>query len=226
MCNCKKSSGSNPVRTVAQQQPVSKPANRRTATSWQAVPDTLANQALQRNIFYGDNIEDRCLAFGHLLGIGEPVSENVLLAAMEDPGYANQLLSSREAPETLMYLLGNPPEATVNFAPRYTNSELIFRAGKSLMKWGLSGFSTVNAETLQKREAACLACPNLSEPTSTLQTITASSEVKDETGKRTGNKVCALCGCVVKNKMRIATDTCPDEVPGSNGFNRWGERKR
>ncbi|MGL4599271.1 MAG: hypothetical protein ACRCYO_17245, partial [Bacteroidia bacterium] len=69
----------------------------------------------------------------------------------------------------------------------------------------------------------CLACPNLMEPTNTIQKISASSEVRDETGFRTGNKICASCGCVVKNKMRLTTDTCPIAAEGTPGINKWGE---
>jgi hypothetical protein len=167
-------------------------------------------------------LQDRCLAFGKILGLDGPVSEDVLLAALEDSNYARNLLVSRASNDFLQMLLNNPPKQK-NHAPKFSNAELISKASKALFKWGMAGFSTVSESQLAKREAACLVCPNLIEPTNTLQKVSASSEVRDETGYRTGNKICSSCGCVVKNKMRLTTDTCPVAGQEAPGINRWGE---
>lgn len=178
--------------------------------------------------FPGETLADKCLALAELLGLKDPVPERVLLAALEHNWYARRLFSTRDTMH-FQALLDNPP-ATANRAPArsaaFSNARLLAKAGTALARWGFSGFSTVPGEILAKREAACLACPNLAEPSSVLQRITASSAVSNVTGYRTGNKVCSACGCVVKNKMRLATETCPAEAPGTPGFNRWEEPLR
>lgn len=166
----------------------------------------------------GETFADKCRTFGYVLGLDNPVPQNVLVAALADSNYAKRLLMSRGQPH--MYdLLNNPPEKLSKISP----SSLIFKAGKALLQWGISGFPTVSKETLKKREDACLACPELVESTLALQKITASSKITDEVGHRTGNKSCALCGCVIRNKIRLNTETCPQEVAETPGLNRWGE---
>jgi|GEM_PF-1057685 len=219
MCNCNKSGAYSKPRPAGSAAPVVtnpvQPQRRNPATSWQQVPGQLLHS------IPGETVEDRCFAFGHLLGLQEPVPEQVLLAALDTPSYAAQLISSRGKPE-LQELLKNPPALPP--APYFTNTELVTRAGKALMRWGLSGFSLVPRQSLRRREDACLSCPNLSEPVNALQSMSASSAPGVEIGKRTGNKICGLCGCVVKNKMRLGSETCPDPMPGKAGVNRWGEK--
>lgn len=170
-------------------------------------------------------LADKCVELGILLGLNNPVSEDVLLASLDDPTYAQNLLISRGSESFMRHLLNNPPKKIVAElqSQQYSNAELISRAGKSLLKWGLSGFTMVPFEQLHKREDACLKCSNLLEPQKMLQKITASSVPTDEIGHRTGNKICLACGCVIKNKIRLATDTCPVEAAGTPGINRWGE---
>jgi hypothetical protein len=166
----------------------------------------------------GETFEEKCLTFAYMLGLNDPVPENVLYSAMNDPRYAHRLLTHRNTPY-LYELINNPPQKGAGFS----SGDLIMKAGKALFQWGLSGFPTVSAQLLKTREDACLACPFLAEPESRLQRITASSAVRDETGYRTGNMICSSCGCVVRNKMRLKTETCPVEVKETPGINRWGE---
>jgi hypothetical protein len=32
-----------------------------------------------------------------------------------------------------------------------------------------------------------------------------------------------LCGCVVLQKAKLPSETCPDPLPGQPHLNRWGE---
>ncbi len=164
---------------------------------------------------------DKCRTFSHMLGIEQTVPEKVLMAALENPRYAKKLFANRNNPN-IHDLISNPPEFRAGNYSDFSNGTLLAKAGKAILNWGLSGFATVSNETLKKREDACLSCPNLDAAKRVLQRISASSRVSDKIGERTGNKTCSICGCVVKNKMRLATDTCPEET--ISGLNRWGEK--
>ncbi|HTL82942.1 MAG TPA: hypothetical protein VL651_14610 [Bacteroidia bacterium] len=169
----------------------------------------------------GETIGDRCRTFAYMLGLDEPVPERVLTAAIENTGYMRRLLASTNNIPALYDLLNNPPSPVVRNS--FSNSELIAKAGKALMKWAVSGFPTVSKEQLKKREDACLSCPNLSEATHSIQRFSASADVTEKVGWRTGNRACASCGCVVHNKIRLATESCPEHISGNENINRWGE---
>lgn len=205
MCNCNKSSRkaiTNPVRRS------------------ESRPEFRLSNPNDWNPEEGDTLEEKCRIMGEYLKLGGPVPVHILIAAIENPSYAYRLLDSTNSPEDVQRLMGNPPALRQR---AHSNGELITKAGRALLRWGLSGFTSATQDQIARREAACLACPNLSAPKKILQKVSASSKVVDETGKRTGNKICGLCGCVVKNKMRLATDTCPDPVAETPGLNRWGE---
>jgi hypothetical protein len=172
--------------------------------------------------FLKGTMADNCLSFAHMLGLDAPVEEKVLTAAIQDAGYAKKLFASRGTPQ-LAGLLNHPPENLYRSADFFSNGGLVAKAGKAIFSWALAGFPTVSAVTLKKREDACLACPELVNSSRMLQLISASSKVSEKTGDRTGNKSCAICGCVVKNKIRLVTETCPKETGDTPGINRWGE---
>lgn len=224
MCNCKKKATVNTVSSAPAVNPPSIPMNRFTSVQSQQKP---AVREVEIDDIPGDTLKEKCAAFACLLGLSEPVSEKVMVGAVDDPSYARNLLANRNSPGVLNDLLANPPSRMYERLQKnnsgFSNSVLIAKAGKALLKWGASGFQTVSAFQLEIRENACVACPNLQEPESVLQKITASSRTGTAVGFRTGNKVCGICGCVVKNKMRLTTDTCPQEDPNAPGFNRWGE---
>jgi hypothetical protein len=171
----------------------------------------------------GETMEEKCLAFAQVLGLEKAVPEAVLIAALENPAFAKRLLVNRGT-AYLYELINNPPESLYQRRKTsFSNTELIHKAGKALLKWGFSGFTTVSAETLKKREDACLKCPELIMPETALQKYSASAKITAKVGERTGNKICSACGCVVKNKMKLSTDTCPLEDLSAEGLNRWGE---
>jgi hypothetical protein len=100
---------------------------------------------------------------------------------------------------------------------------LIAKAAKAMLRWGRSGFKTVDSATLERRENACLACPHLQDADGFHQSILAFSPQYEKTGQKTGNKVCQLCGCYAARKMRLATETCPDTDIANPSLTRWGE---
>ncbi|MBI3511857.1 MAG: hypothetical protein HY064_14445 [Bacteroidetes bacterium] len=170
----------------------------------------------------GNTIADKCQAFAYMLGLDEPVPERVLESAVENSGYMRRLLLSKDNIPVLYDLLNNPPGngTTKN---SFSNAQLISKAGKALMRWAVSGFPTVSKEKLKTREDACLSCPNLVDPVSNLQRFSAPASAGTTIGTRTGNMSCSSCGCVVQNKILLATESCPEHIAGNIAVSRWGE---
>ena len=111
------------------------------------------------------------------------------------------------------------------YAPSALAADARRRPGKAaaaMLRWGKAGFSTVDSETLERRESACLGCPNL-DPASAVQKMVLVGAVTDKVGSRLGGKVCNLCGCVVHKKIRLPTEACPDTHPVKSGLTRWDE---
>lgn len=229
MCNCNKKSSPQQFQSSVQNNSVAGNNRRRKQqaprTSQSAPPPQAQPLAVPQALeIEGDTLADKCRTFGYMLGLDQPVSETVLIAAVEEPGYARSLMAATNKPERLNDLLHHPPRLQSKVATNhYTTRKLLTKASSALMKWALNGFPTVPKATLRTREDACLACPNLTAPTNTLQQITASAAPRTELGRRTGNKSCAVCGCVITNKIRLATETCPVEDPARPGVNLWGE---
>jgi hypothetical protein len=175
----------------------------------------------------GESVDELRARFAHVLGCDKPVPLAAFLRAADDPSYCSYLLTSRGVPGFLEPLLNDPanrkylPAATEGQRP--SNGALAGRAAKAMIRWGKAGFSIADDETIARREAACLACPHLSEPTAVLQKLLPSKPAEDTLGRRTGEKVCAECGCQVAKKMRLPSEHCPVEDATRPGFTRWGE---
>jgi hypothetical protein len=169
-------------------------------------------------------LSQQCRQFADILGLDGPVTEKVLMTALENETYARNLLISKESPQLLKRLLDNPPK------PRSSNQEfssinLIGKAAGALLRWGSTGFTKAGPTMIERRETACLACPHLAEPQGVLQNIVPSAGLKEAAGYRTGKKVCGLCGCNVSNKIRLVSEHCPDIDADDNGLTRWGESR-
>jgi hypothetical protein len=166
---------------------------------------------------------------GGVLGLDGPVPMPVLLRALEDPGFASDLITCRSAPAFLAALFDDkrtrayaPAAAAAETAPTSTVA-LAGKAAQALARWARSGFSTVDADVLERRETACLGCPNLAEPDSLLQKMVPTDAASDRVGSRLGRKVCKLCGCVASKKIRLPTEACPGPHPARAGVTRWDE---
>lgn len=164
------------------------------------------------------DMADKCREMGELLGLSEPVSEAVLLGALNDSAYAHNLLVTRKNPAFLQHLLKNPPkiENDPQQADEKSSLELVKKATEAMWKWAKTGFSTVEQAVLDKRYNTCLQCPNLKEPPKKMVYKVVSANQSDD-------KICDLCGCVVANKVRLPSEACPDRHPTLPGVNRWEE---
>jgi hypothetical protein len=176
----------------------------------------------------GESLDELRARFARVLGRQDPVPLAAFLRATDDPAYCSYLLVSRDAPGFLEPLLQDPANARYEpaVASPQSNAALAGRAAKALVKWGRAGFSVADADTIARRESACLACPHLGEPKAALQRVMPAKAVSPEPGRRTGNKVCTQCGCQVAKKIRVPTEQCPVDDPVRAGFSRWGEARQ
>lgn len=166
---------------------------------------------------------------GEVLGLDRPVPMPVLLRALDDPGFAGDLITCRRSPAFLTALFDD--RRTRAYAPAAEAADvsplkLAGKAATAFARWGKAGFSAVEPDVLERRETACLACPHLGEPQSMLQKLVPTVAKTDRVGSRLGGKVCTLCGCVASKKIRLPTEACPGEHPLRAGLNRWEEPAR
>jgi len=159
------------------------------------------------------SLAQQCEHMRLVLGVEREVPEAALLAAVENPAYADNLLTCRRDPELLDYLLANPP-------PRRggpSNVDLMARGARAIALWAKAGFTVVDDATLRRRLEACGICPDLCKPPRSSLLYRAAGADLD------AKSVCGRCGCVVNNKARLPTETCPAPHPEIAGRNRWDE---
>jgi hypothetical protein len=161
-------------------------------------------------------LEERCRDLADTLGLDDPVPVEVLEAAVHDETYAHNLLASRRSPSLLRHLLAHPPKARSDGAPpELRNGELAKRAAVALLRWGAVGFSVVDSATLERRRTACLRCPNVTgAPRARIYKLALADE---------SSMICGLCGCSVRTKTKMPSESCPAEDPELPGTSRWGE---
>lgn len=164
------------------------------------------------------SIEDGCRQLATLLGLGAPVAPGVLVAALQSEEYARNLLTCRRTPAFLAVLLDNP----VRMQPQELHADqgtmaLMKTASQALARWSKVGFSVVDDAVRERRLHACLVCPNLR--------TSGAAQPLAFTAMQTHAR-CALCGCDVEKKARMASEMCPGEDPGVPGQNRWGQLLR
>jgi hypothetical protein len=171
-----------------------------------------------------DSLDDLRTRLATAIGWTEPVPVAAFVRAVSDPMYAAALITSRNTPGFLEPLLNDP--RNLRYLPavkEISNARLAANAAKAMLQWGKSGFSVADAETIERRENACLSCEHLTEPKKLLQKLMPAGASRDEVGRRVGNRVCDMCGCQVSKKMRLPTEACPSAHQTLVGLSRWRE---
>lgn len=161
-------------------------------------------------------LDDQRAQLGRILGLDSAVPDQVFEAAVENSTYATNLLVCRRQPELLDLLLSKPPKRRAN--AEIPTAELVRKGVEALWKWGRAGFSVVDETVLQRRLAACEACPHLSAPPDGQRLLYALAGAMGE-----HKPVCQLCGCIVTRKARLGSEACPDPHPATPEMSRWGE---
>jgi hypothetical protein len=176
-----------------------------------------------------DSLDELRARLADAIGWREPVPAAALLRAVSEPAYAAALITSRNMPGFLEPLLNDPrnaryapPPATATGA-KLSNVELLSRAAGAMLRWGKAGFTVAGSDVIARRETACLSCDHLRDPDRLLQQLLPSAPITDEIGRRTGNKVCDLCGCSIAKKIRLPAEACPGAHPTMAGMSRWLE---
>jgi hypothetical protein len=160
--------------------------------------------------------------FAQIFAGSPEIPDAVIRRALVDSTFEHRLLVSRNAPKFLAALFKDPGNARYEVAAAAdpagappSNLQLIGSAAKALAAWSATGFSRVEPDVLERRLAACQACPNLMEPKRLLQQIAGAA--------RSGASVCGLCGCPVRRKARLPSEACPAAHPTKPGVTRWDE---
>jgi len=94
--------------------------------------------------------------------------------------------------------------------------EILGQISEAIWSWAKTGFSIVDQSTYEKRYSTCMQCPHLVDAPRKLL-------YKVITANNSNEKACALCGCIVSKKTRIASESCPERHPENPELNRWGE---
>ena len=160
-------------------------------------------------------VAEQCRQFGEILGLGEPVAESVLAAAIENPTYATNLLVCRGRPDLLTKLLSKPPRRRE--AAEMTSGELMRKGVEALWRWGRTGFSVVEDAALQRRLAACETCPNLSSPPADKKLLYVLA------GSLEASSRCAGAAAASSPARRASRAIRPDPHPELAGVSRWSE---
>lgn len=163
------------------------------------------------------SVPDGCRRLGDLLGLDRPVPEAVLHAAATHPGYAHHLEVCRNSPDLLQRLLSHPPSTE----QRLPKKALLERAARAIWGFAKSGFAVADDSTLARRIEACRACPHLRKaPETSLYKLVGRGGESSLRGR-----ICALCGCAVAHKARMASEVCPATHPEKPDHSRWNEPK-
>lgn len=134
----------------------------------------------------------------------EVVTDTVLERVANDPLLVHHIDVCKDDPHMLKIVLGDDHEVSDTARSREVSTvELVRRASAALARWSASGFERVSDDTYEQRLAACRDCKHLA---------TAGEKIvyKIMFTKPSTPSICGLCGCNVRHKARMSTESCPD----------------
>ena len=130
--------------------------------------------------------------------------------AEADPLFLHHLEICSSDPDMLAILMR---ECVDDITPLPSNTSLARQVGSVLSKWAFRGFKATGKEEYQRRLAACATCPHLEDaPADRLAYKLIAASMNP-------GKICALCGCNIRRKAMVASESCPDLSIGVGG--RW-----
>ncbi|MDJ1135011.1 hypothetical protein [Streptomyces iconiensis] len=140
----------------------------------------------------------------------DPMFLHHLELCRDDPGMLDLLLSGAHAsaagsldaaPAPAVTAAPTAPTAPTAPAASRGNAELLARAGAALAHWAASGFSRTPQAAYEKRLVTCRGCPHLTAP--------PRKALYRLMGTPDGLTLCGLCGCDVRRKAALASESCP-----------------
>lgn len=136
----------------------------------------------------------------------EMLTGPVLRKIATDPLFVHHLRSCATEPRLLQILLreADPQAGTAGAgrAPDIPTAELVGRAVAAFGRWAGTGFRFVPEDVQARRSAACASCTHLTGPGASL--VYKIGRVPTDRPS-----TCGLCGCDVRRKVRLASETCP-----------------
>jgi len=179
--------------------------------------------ALPATVTQAATLEDAAKALGEILELGGPAPEQATQRAIDNPVYAKALLAARKMPQVRNQLLIAPETVSIatpdeKTAPRESsNLKAASKAAKAMLKWGAEGLRHSEPWVIERRLAACKACPHQEDAPDTLVYRGAKVVVGKDA------KICAKCDCLTNTKAAMATEHCPEKDPENNDLSRWQE---
>lgn len=141
------------------------------------------------------------------------VSDALLRKIADDPTFTYHLNICRSDPFMLDILVAEAErEAALTHQVDVSDVQVMTKVAVALARWAVSGFDRVDLDEYQRRVAICSSCEHLSEAPDSLV-------YKLMPGGSGGKSICGLCGCNVRRKAWLSTESCPDGAAGEGG--RW-----
>ena len=156
---------------------------------------------------------------GKALGLSGPAPVAATRRALSEALYAKALWSSRKIPALRDQLLAAADQMRISGSADNTptTAQLVGKSIKGALKWGMEGLKPAEPWVIQRRLAACLACPhNVPAPDKLVYRGAKVVVGKDAT-------ICDACHCLVNTKAAISTELCPEKHPDRPGLSRWEE---
>jgi hypothetical protein len=158
--------------------------------------------------------------FRKVTGVQRPVSKALLYAFTRDEKFAHYLVNSYQNKDLVELILSNKEkEIAGKEALPFSNQELAKRLSKSLARWAGGGFKKLSKVQIEKRRAACAACPYRSTSNEDRLLYKVAKAVVGD------NSTCSKCGCMLEGKIKLPEESCPMPHPSIAGLNRWGEKR-
>ena len=169
--------------------------------------------ALPSDIRSADSLELAAEKLGHFLGLPDAAPLEATRRALDEPRYALALMASRKMPEVRNRLL----ETGLPAGGGTSGAAVVGKAARGILKWGADGLRMAEPWVIQKRLAACEACElNVPAP-DTLVYRGARVAVGP------GARICDSCKCLIKTKVALSTEHCPERDRDDAEMSRWGE---
>ena len=179
-------------------------------------------QVLPAEIADAASPEEASARLGAWLGLAGPAPAAATRRALAEPRFALALAGARNLPEMRDALLNGTlavPPAAPPRAPATPPSgpRAVAKAAGAVLKWGMEGLKPSAPWVIERRLAACAACPNQAPAPDTLVYRGAQVVVGKDA------RICTVCGCLTNTKAAIATELCPDRDPVDPARSRWGD---
>lgn len=190
--------------------------------------ESRAGDILPFGIAAAATAEEAARLLGQALELPDAAPLEATRRALRDPLYARALWSSRKIPALRDQIIAaasririsdtdGDPHSAGAASGRPSAAALAGKAAGSLLRWGMAGLKPAPPWVIERRLAACAACPHQKPAPDRL--IYRGAEVF--AGKDA--RICGICHCLTNTKAAISTELCPGPDPENPETSRWGD---